>query len=308
MRALLVVNPVATTTSRLTSDVLVTALHGELKLEVALTTHRGHAYELGREAAVEGYELVAVLGGDGTVNEVVNGLLHDGPHGALPALGILPGGSTNVLARSLGLPHDPVEATGALLEALRAERFRTIGLGRADERWFTFCAGLGLDAEVVAAVEERRREGAKATAGLYVRTTLSHFFRETERDEGYLTLSRPGLPDREGLFIAIVANTRPWTYLGNRPVDPTPGASFDTGLDLFGLTSLATVPTLRQARRMLAGRRLPPRGRGVVGVHDAAEMTLRASRPTAFQVDGDSLGQRTQVRFTGHPAALRVAV
>ena len=308
MRALLVVNPVATTTSRLTSDVLVTALHGELKLEVALTTHRGHAYELGRDAAVEGYELVAVLGGDGTVNEVVNGLLHDGAHGGLPALGIVPGGSTNVLARSLGLPHDPVEATGALLEALREDRYRSIGLGRADERWFTFCAGYGLDAEVVAAVEQRRRDGEKATAGLYVRATVSHFFRDADRGEGHLTLSRPGLPDREGLFIGIVANTRPWTYLGSRPVDPTPGASFDTGLDLFGLTSLSTVSTLRQARRMLAGRGLPPRGRDVVSVHDAAELTLRATRPTAFQVDGDSLGERTEVRFTAHPAALRVAV
>jgi diacylglycerol kinase family enzyme len=308
VRALLVVNPVATTTSQLTSDVLVSALHGELKLEVATTSHRGHAYELGRDAAVEGVDLVAVLGGDGTVNEVVNGLLHGGAHGGLPALGIVPGGSTNVLARSLGLPHDPVEATGAMLRALREDRYRTVGLGRADERWFTFCAGLGLDAEVVAAVEERRREGEQSSAGLYIRTAVSKFFRSTERSEGYLTLRRPGLPDRTGLFLAIVANTRPWTYLGNRPVDPTPGASFDTGLDLYGLSSLATLSTLRQARRMLAGRPLPPRGRGVVSVHDTVEMTLKASRPTAFQVDGESLGDRTEVRFTAHPAALRVAV
>jgi diacylglycerol kinase family enzyme len=307
MRALLVVNPVATSTSQLTSDVLVTALHGELKLDVAVTGHRGHAYELGRDAAIDGLDLVVVLGGDGTVNEVVNGLLAEGPHGQLPALGIVPGGSTNVLARSLGLPNDPVEATGTLLGALRQERQRTIGLGRADDRWFTFCAGFGLDAEVIAAVEEHRTGGASPTPGLYVRTAISHFFRGADRSKPALELSRPGLPDRDGLFLAIVANTRPWTYLGTRPVDPCPQASFDSGLDLFALSSLRTASTLRQVRRMLSPRPLVPRGRTVVNVHDAGEFTLRAARPTAFQVDGDHLGARQEVRFTAHPAALRIA-
>jgi diacylglycerol kinase family enzyme len=307
MRALLVVNPVATTTSHLTSDVLVTALHGELKLDVAVTQRRGHAHDLAREAAVDGLDLVVVQGGDGTVNEVVNGLLADGPHGQLPSLGIVPGGSTNVLVRSLGLPADPVEATGALLAALRQERRRTIGLGRADDRWFTFCAGLGLDAEVVSAVEERRREGEEPSPGLYVRTAISHFFRSTDRSDPAITLSRPGLPDRQGVFLGIVANTSPWTYLGSRPVDPCPRASFDSGLDLFALTSLRTTHTLRQVRRMLSPRPLLPRGRKVVSLHDAAEFTLRSDRPLDLQVDGDHVGARTQVRFRAVPAALRIA-
>ncbi|GAA2927256.1 hypothetical protein GCM10020221_24030 [Streptomyces thioluteus] len=164
MRALLVVNPSATTTSARTRDVLVHALASDLKLEVATTEYRGHARDLARAAAESGNtELVVALGGDGTVNEVVNGLLHRGPDPeGLPRLAVVPGGSTNVFARALGLPNEPVEATGALLDALRDGTGRTIGLGHAggtpgteDEgapgRWFTFCAGFGFDAGVVGA-------------------------------------------------------------------------------------------------------------------------------------------------------------
>lgn len=131
MRALLVVNPAATTTSARVRDVISTALSSDLKLEVATTEYRGHARDLARKAAESGeVELVVSLGGDGTVNEIVNGLLHHGPDPeALPKLAVVPGGSTNVFARALGLPNDAVEATGALLDALRAGTSRTVGLG-----------------------------------------------------------------------------------------------------------------------------------------------------------------------------------
>ena len=125
------------------------------------TTDRGHAIELGRQAAEEQVDLLITLGGDGTVNEAVNGMLENGPGPGRPALAVVPGGSTNVFARALGLPNDPVEATGQILDALRENRRRAIGLGTADDRWFTFCAGLGLDAEVVAAVEH----GVEAAGG-----------------------------------------------------------------------------------------------------------------------------------------------
>src|SRR6185503_21222677 len=149
MRALLVVNPKATTTTERGRDVLVHALRSEADLTVEYTNHRGHAAELGRRAVAEGYDVLVTLGGDGTVNEAVNGLLADGPDPNVPALAVVPGGSTNVFARALGLPRDWTEGTGVILEALQAKRTRTIGLGRAEDRYFTFCAGLGLDAEVV---------------------------------------------------------------------------------------------------------------------------------------------------------------
>ena len=310
MRALLVVNPKATATTAGVRDVLAHALASETKLEVVQTQARGHATSLARQAVVDGLDVVVALGGDGTVNEVVNGLLADGPVPGLPSLAVVPGGNANVFARALGLPGTAVEATGQLLEALRQERRRTVGLGVAasegTDRWFTFCAGLGLDAEVVRGVEERRAKGAKATPGLFVRTGVEHFFRSGDRREVPMTLHVEGR-DPEPLGLALVCNTDPWTYLGTRPVRPCPEASFDAGLDLFGLRSLPTVATLRHLRQILAAEpRL--RGKRLVRVHDAAEMVLTATRPLPLQVDGDDLGDTDRVVLRSVPDALSVVV
>lgn len=306
MRALLVVNPTATTTTPRTQDVLVSALASDLKVETAHTSGRGDGVALGERAREQGVDLVVVLGGDGTVNEVVNGLLGAGPGLHLPALALVPGGSTNVLARSLGLPRDPVEATGLLLQALRARRDRHIGLGLANERYFTFCAGLGFDAEVVNKVERQRARGRRPTAGRYVRTTVRHFFAGADRRQPAITLERPGAPPVHGLFLAIVANTSPWTYLGSRTVDPCPQASFDTGLDLLALRRMATLPTLRHAGQMLGNSGKAPHGKGVVHEHDLAEFTLTASRDLKMQVDGDHVGLSRQLRLRAVPRALRI--
>src|SRR5262249_39562665 len=152
-----------TTTSERGRDMLVRALRSEVDLTVEHTRRRGHASDLAHRAAQEGLDLVVTLGGDGTVNEVVNGLLRAGPRPGLPALAVVPGGSTNVFARAIGLPRDWAEATGAILDAVHRGRTRTIGLGRADGRYFTFCAGLGLDAEVVRRVERARLRGKSST-------------------------------------------------------------------------------------------------------------------------------------------------
>jgi diacylglycerol kinase family enzyme len=306
MRALLVVNPKATTFSARVRDVLAHALASETRLELVETKARGHAVELAAAAHDDGFDLVVALGGDGTVNEVVNGLLTKGPGPHVPALAVVPGGNANVFARALGLPADPVEATGALLDALREDRRRTLTLGRADQRWFTFCAGLGLDAEVVRGVEEKRARGAKATPGLFVRTGLQHFFRSRERSDVPMTLHVDGQPPTP-LGLALVCNTDPWTYLSTRPVRPCPGASFDSGLDLFGLRSLPTLSTLRHLRQILAATP-KPRGRRVVRVHDADEIVLTAVRPLPLQVDGDDLGDTDRVVMRAVPHALSVFV
>jgi diacylglycerol kinase family enzyme len=313
VRGLLVVNPKATTTTLRGRDVLVSALGDTLKLDCAETTHRDHAIELGRQAKDEGYGTVLVLGGDGTVNEVVNGLLSDGPSPDVPALAIVPGGSTNVFARALGLPASPMEATGQLLEALRAGRSERVGLGLADERWFTFCAGLGLDAAAVARVEERRAKGKRSTPGLYVRSTVNRYFFATNRRTAPLLLSVPGngdsesVPEPEPIFVGLVCNTSPWTYLGDREVVPCPDASFDTGLDVMALRRLGVLTTLRASRRLMMGS--APQGRSVTQVHDAAEFTITATEGAQpFQVDGDALGERESVTFRSVPGALRVIV
>jgi diacylglycerol kinase family enzyme len=306
MRALLVVNPKATATTERMRDVLAHALASETKLDVVQTQARGHATSLARQAVVDGLDVVVALGGDGTVNEVVNGLLADGPAAGLPALAVVPGGNANVFARALGLPHSPVEATSQLLDALRADRRRPVGLGQADDRWFTFCAGLGLDAEVVRRVELKRADGRKATPGLFVRQGVQHFFLHAQRRTPAMTVHADGHePERVGL--ALVCNSDPWTYLGPRPVRPCPQASFDLGLDLFALRSLHTLTTLRHLRQILSPRPRP-RGRAVLALHDVAGFRLTADRPLPLQVDGDDLGDRTEVIFRAVPRALDVVV
>ncbi|MGH3588453.1 MAG: diacylglycerol/lipid kinase family protein [Pseudonocardia sp.] len=310
---MLIANPKATSTSRRARDLLMRAFTGDLDLVLAETGHRGHAAELSRQAAVDGYDVVIVLGGDGTVNEAVNGLLAHGPSPDLPALAVLPSGSTNVFARTLGLPGDPIGATKAVLEALRAGRHRTIGLCTAShpggaERYFTFCAGVGLDAEVVREVERRRAAGATAYNSLYVQTAVRHFFSGTDRRRPALTLEQPGRPPRTGLFLAFISNTSPWTFIGRLPVNPSPKANFSRGLDVFGMRSLDVAPTLGAVAQMLTARARPVQGKHVVNVHDAAEVTLRAERPMAFQLDGDYLGEQRSVTFRSVPKAIRIVI
>ncbi|MET9294733.1 diacylglycerol kinase family protein [Streptomyces sp. NPDC003077] len=360
MRALLVVNPAATTTSARTRDVLAHALASDLKLDVAETQYRGHARDLARQAAESGEtELVVALGGDGTVNEVVNGLLTHGPDPeALPRLAVVPGGSTNVFARALGLPNDVVESTGALLAALHDGSERTIGLGLAsgtpgteDEgvpsRWFTFCAGFGFDAGVVGRVEQQRGRGKRSTHGLYMRQVLRQFLGESNRRHGTITLERPAEPGAgddaasgpaseatadgpgptapdsdaapgsetavesrtENLVMAIIGNTAPWTYLGNRPLYPSPKASFDTALDLFALSRLSAPAVTRYGTQLLTSTpERGPHGKHVISLHDLTDFTLHSEAPLPFQMDGDHLGVRTSVTFTGVRRALRVIV
>lgn len=307
MRGILVVNPRATTTSPRVIDVLVHALSDEVDLDVTVTTHQGHGTVLGEHALDAGMDLVITLGGDGIVNEVVNGLLRDGPGPRVPRLATVPGGSANVFARTLGLPTDPVEATGLILDHLRADRVRTLGLGLAGDRWFVANAGLGIDAEIIASMEGQRRAGHAATPARYLRTTLAQFFRRTDRRHPALTLSRED-PDEhvEGVFLAIVQNSSPWTYLGSWPISPCPAASFDTGLDVFAIRRLDIPTAALAARRMLSRSTGGSLRDGVALWHDQDAFTLTASRPVAFQIDGEGMGMTERVVFRRQEHALRV--
>jgi len=305
MRALLVVNPKATTTSGRSQEVLARALRSEVDLEVEYTRGRGHAAELARRALKERFDVVVTLGGDGTVNEVVNGLLADGlPNPEGPALAVVPGGSTNVFARALGLPSDWADGTGVILEALRERRTRTIGLGKANQRWFTFCAGLGLDAEVIRRVERARLRGRTATPGLYLRSAVAQYFADNRRRPD-ITLELPDGHSIRGLGTVIVQNTAPWTFLGDRPLNPNPDASFDLGLDVLATRGQGLPSTVRTAFQILS-RTPNPHGRRVVRLHDLDGFTLRSGWPVAFQVDGEYLGELEEIQFTSEPRALRV--
>jgi diacylglycerol kinase family enzyme len=199
-----------------------------------------------------------------------------------------------------------VEATGAILAALERRSSRLVGLGRADDRWFTFNAGMGWDADVVAEVEQMRFRGLAATPLRYAATALRQYYRQW-RDPKPMTVEVPGVLEPTAVRLAFLSNTSTWTYLGSRAVHTNPGASFTTGLGLFALRSLG-IGTIASVLREILRTDGDPRGRHVVR-HDAVALVrVSCDTPVALQLDGDHLGERSEVEFLSVPEALRVVV
>lgn len=311
MRGILIVNPHATTTDHYTPERVTRSLAGLVDLDVEHTRHRGHARELAE--AAEG-DLVLVLGGDGAVNEAVNGVMARGGTAGpaesagppRPLIGIIPGGGGNVLAQALGLPVETEAAIARIRQVIATRRYRTIGLGLAGDRYFTFSAGLGLDAEVVREVDQLREAGRRESASLYVRAMVRQYYRGTDRRVPALTLERNGQPPVADLFMAIVTNHSPWTYVRGRALLPVPDPDFNSGLDLLALRRIRVTTILSVVGQMLWVRNRPPRGRQLVSVRGAQAFTLRSQRPIAFQVDGEYLGETKGVEFRFVPRALHV--
>jgi diacylglycerol kinase family enzyme len=318
VRALLVVNPQATTTTAGGRDVLAHALASSVKLDVVETEYRGHAADAAGQAVLDGYDMVVAHGGDGTVNEVVNGMLGAGPAGSLPMLGVVPGGSANVFAGALGLPRDPVEATYRLLQAIEHGTNRRVGLGKVaasgppsstaarSDRWFTFNAGVGWDADVVANVEHQRAKGREASPALYARTALASYVGQRRRTPS-LTISIPGEEPISDMRMAFVSNTDPWTYLGGKAIRLNPSTTFDNGLGLFALRNLGLPTVLRYVAHVLV-RDGNPKGGNLLRRDDVEYVRVTSGDPVNLQVDGDLLGDCTEVEFTAVREALTVAV
>ncbi|GAB3128859.1 diacylglycerol kinase family protein [Tsukamurella serpentis] len=320
MRALLIVNPNATSITPAGRDLVAMALSSTLDITLVQTEQRGHASELAAQARSNGTELVIVHGGDGTVNEVVCGILgRDGmpggpdpvPADELPAIAVIPGGSANVFARSLAVPREPDKATVHLTDLLAQRSFRTIGLGCADDRWFLFNAGLGVDAEVIANMEAQRDKGKAATPSRYVRTAVRTFFSAARR-EPKLTVHLPGeqpgtWEDFDGVHYAFVSNASPWTFLNDRAVLTNPGTDYGTGLGVFASRSMRTLPNLVLVRQMLSARRTKgPTVRHVIRRDDLPRLRVTSSVPVPAQVDGDHVGERTEIGFGYSPERIRV--
>ena len=284
------------------TDLAVRTLAGVLDLDVERTQYRDHACEL---AAATTADLVIVHGGDGSINEVVNGLMGLNPADR-PLIAVIPGGGANVLARALGLPLDAAAAIRRVREAVEAGRHRTIGLGLADDRYFTFSAGLGWDAEVVREVDRLRAQGRRESVPLFLRTMVHQYYAGTDRRRPALTVERDGEPPVSGLFMTIVTNRSPWTYLGNRPLLPVPNPDFNSGLDLLALQRLRLITVLNAVGQMLYVRSRPPRGRNLLSVLGSKSFTLRSARPIALQADGEYLGETEAVKFQFVPHALRI--
>lgn len=313
MRAVLIVNPNATSTTPAGRDLLAHALESRVTLTVTHTDHRGHAIDIAEQAKADGMDVIIVHGGDGTVNEVVNGLLGKpgGPMpdpAALPAVAVVPGGSANVFARALGISSDPVEATNQLIDLLGAHRsgdpWRRIGLMDCGERWAVFTAGMGIDGDVVAAVEAQRAKGRKVTAARYMRIALREMLSNV-RTPPALTVHLPDRGTVVGVHFAFVSNASPWTYANARPVWTNPDTTFDTGLGLFAVTSMNVVANLLLVRRMLS-RKANIKARHLVREDDLPWVRITADPPVSCQVDGDFLGLRDEMAFTAVPRALAV--
>jgi diacylglycerol kinase family enzyme len=303
VRALLIINPRATSMTGRDAGLVVRALGSRLELDTRQTQYRGHAGELAAASASQGYDLVVTFSGDGTVNEVVNGLMQV-PEGR-PALAPIPGGGGNVFARTLGLPADAGGAVQRILSAVAAGTRRKIGLGLAEDRYFTFSAGLGIDAEVIADMDRQRARGRRASAAAYLRTTVRRYY-ETDRRRPALTLRTPGDPPVSGLFMGVVTNSSNWTYLGSHPVGFA-HADFNSGLDLFALRRMRTLTTLAALGQMMqTDKQELPSGRDIVSAAALTELAFDAVRPTAFHIDGEYLGERESVAFRFVPDAVCV--
>ncbi len=302
MRGLLIVNRHATSMTATVTDLAVRSLDGLTDLGVERTQYRGHAREM---AAATAADLVIVHGGDGSVNEVVNGVmgLHDGSR---PLIAMIPGGGANVLARALGMPLDAAAAIRQVREAIAAGRHRTIGLGLAADRYFTFSAGLGWDAEVVREVDRLRAQGHRESATLFLRTMIRQYYRGTDRRQPALTLERDGEPPISGLFMTIITNRSPWTYFRDRPLLPVPNPDFNSGLDLLALQRLRLTTVFNAVGQMLYVRSRPSRGPGMLSVLGSESLTLRSARPIAIQADGEYLGETEAVKLQFVPHALRI--
>lgn len=309
MRAVLIVNPNATSTTPAGRDLLAHALESRVTLSVEHTDHRGHAIEIAERAAADGVEVLIVHGGDGTVNEVVNGIL--GEHGAVgggPAVGVVPGGSANVFARALGISPDPTEATNQLVDLLgeyrRGNNWRRIGLMDCGERWAVFTAGMGVDGDVVAAVEAQREKGRKVTASRYIRVAIRQVLASARR-EPKLTVHLPGRDPVSGVHLAFVSNSSPWTYANSRPVWTNPDTTFETGLGVFATTSMNVWANLGLVRQMIS-RKPRLEAKHLIREDDLPWLTVTSDTPVACQIDGDFVGLRDTMRFTAVPDALAV--
>jgi len=304
VKLMLLINPSASSVDWKSRMAANSALVGDHDVTTVETTKRDDATELARQAADDSFDAVVVLGGDGTLNEAANGLA-----GTSTALAALPGGSTNVFARTIGMAPKISRAAPQLQAALaRTDTMRTFGLGTVNGRHFLFHLGIGYDAEVVAQVERRSSLKRKIGQAIFVYSSFSTYLKHYDHRRPSFALDFPDGTSVEEGFFTICLNTNPYTYLGRRPLSVTP----DTGPER-GLVTVTTKKLKVRTLLMLFGSAM---GSGArlrrspnVDYHtDLASLTVRGHKPFPHQVDGDYLGQATTLAVTHGEANIRLIV
>jgi diacylglycerol kinase family enzyme len=301
-RMLVIINPVATKMSERVRSLVVYALQGRYDVTTRLTDAKGHAIEICREAAASGYDVVVAFGGDGTVNEAANGLA-----GSPTALTVLPGGSNNVVAKLLGIPTDVVDATEHLLHMADRWAPRPVDLGLVNGRYFTFAAGMGLDASVVERVDRNPRLKKRFGPFYFVECAVVTFLRKYVVDPPRLLVSVDG---REvGGVSLFVQNAENYTYFNDRPVPLVEGARFDSGC-LAGVVLTRArpydVPTVTLRALSGAARIAKHRGIDAFGAFGEAIVRSADDRAIPIQVDGDHISDELEARFSVAAGALTV--
>ena len=294
--AVLIVNPYAGRLSAAQREQVVEALRARFRLEGFSTTGRDAAIGIARDAAEGGAELVVAFGGDGHVNEVANGVA-----GTDSALAIVPGGTMNVFARALGLPMDPIEAVERMHEQV-ARPARKVPLGKMDDRFFTFSAGCGFDAEAAERVE--RDLPAKRRFGeLFFYWSAFRVLASTYRHRSASMMVRLGdmtVP----VAMAIACNSGPYAYLRGRSIHIAPQVSLDGDLDLFALKKMRIEALPLYAWRVLSGDLIEHRDAFYRSGLSTFEIT--ADKPFHRHVDGEPLAPATSARFSIEADVLKV--
>jgi diacylglycerol kinase family enzyme len=307
-RMLIIVNPYATTVSDRLKNLVIYALQGRFEVEVEATESQDHATEIGRDARDGGYDIVVAFGGDGTVNEVVNGLA-----GTEIPVAFLPGGNTNVVCRTLGIPNDVVDATEHLLSLADDFKPRKIDLGMVDDRYFVFSCGAGIDASVVRKVDANPKLKAKAGPWFYSWKTFSTYTREYMRNPVRLAVEVEG-QSCEGVTV-LAQNSDPFTYFGNRRIHVCPDVEIDDGsLSMVVLERANQLDVMGVVPRLLSSRLPTDRHSQARLFSEVSEATVRSlprddvTEAPVFpvQVDGDYIGDRRGITLRSAPAALSI--
>jgi len=304
VKVMLLVNPSASSVDWKSRMAANSALVGDHDLTTVETTKRDDATGLAAQAAEDGFDVVAVLGGDGTLNEAANGLA-----GTSTALAVLPGGSTNVFARTIGMAPKMNRAGPQLRDALaRPDSVRTFGLGTVNHRHFLFHLGIGYDAEVVAQVERRSHLKRKIGQAIFVYASFATYFRHYDHREPSFRLDfRDGTSVADGFF-TICLNTNPYTYLGRRPLSVTPDTGPERGLVTVTTRKLKVRTLLTLFGSALGRGEILRRSKNVDYHTDLTSFTVQGYKPFPHQVDGDYLGQATELHVSHGEASVRLIV
>ena len=269
-------------------------------VQVVETNRRGHATRFAEDAARRGIDVVVAYGGDGTLNEVATGVATTNT-----ALAVLPGGSTNVFARTLGMPNDALQAVDLIVDALERNDISPIGLGRANGRYFTFHTGLGFDAAVVRRVEQRAALKRYAGHPLFVVAGLRTWAVDYDKKRPHFSLDFGNGDTVTDGYFSIIMNTNPYTYLGNRPFDIVPSTGLASGLSVVTFKSMKTTHMLRTMAAALRGGGVPNYPWLDIRT-DVRHVVVSDARAFPYQLDGDYLGEIQKVEFEFVPDALRL--